>query len=156
MEVVICAWAEVDAWMEQCDFTHVISIGGASSSPPPSLEACAARLCRLEFFDTVDGGESGPQEHHMLALLDFCEEIQEAGGDVLIHCEMGVSRSSAAALALLARVAGPDGARWAVERLDQLEGSHRAQPNARMVALVDEILGFDGALMTATRRAYGI
>ncbi|MEL6348071.1 MAG: hypothetical protein AAFV53_33495 [Myxococcota bacterium] len=157
MDVVICAWAEVEEWMEQREFDFVISIGASQSAPPPPLDAPPAslRVCRLEFYDTLDGGPDGPHEYHVLALIDFCEEIIEADGAALAHCEMGVSRSAAAALILLAVAMGPGRERASVGMLETLEGGDRARPNARIIALADEILGRDGDLLSAMLQVYG-
>ena len=40
MDVVICAWAEVEEWVSLRDFAHAVSIGASQSAPPPALADC--------------------------------------------------------------------------------------------------------------------
>ena len=76
-------------------------------------------------------------------------------GDVrhlLIHCHMGISRSTAAMLMVLAQ-AFPDEPEGAlVDRL--LEIRPQAWPNSRMIEFADERLGRDGRLMAAVSGIY--
>ena len=61
---------------------------------------CHTVLC-LDFFDTENDAElDGPRIIHIQTITEFAKRI-EPGSDVLIHCRMGVSRSTAAAMILL-------------------------------------------------------
>jgi len=65
----------------------------------------------------------------------------------LIHCEAGVSRSTAAALILYACWLGPGLEAEAMERV--LAQRPLAIPNRRMVALADDLLNRGGHLLKA-------
>lgn len=156
IEVVICAYHEVGAWLLERDFTHVVSIGGPGTGAPEALDGPWPRVLRLEFVDTApyDYDPDGPQEEHVEALLDFCDAALAAGGPALFHCAQGVSRSSASALALIAMVLGSGREEAAVRRLQAVEGGWRARPNTRLVQLADELLAREGALERAVEEVF--
>jgi len=112
-------------------------------------EAEAAEL-RLVFNDIAEpqAGLVAPSRADIAALLAF-----GAGWDgahpFLVHCSMGISRSTAAAL-ILAAAARPD-----IPEA-RLAGALRAAapcatPNPLMIALADGLLGRDGRLVAAVR-----
>jgi predicted protein tyrosine phosphatase len=81
--------------------THVISIGMPTDPLPKGLEKLPH--LRLEFADTRSPKHRlPPQRHHVEQAIEFGRQAQQAGGHLLVHCEMGVSRSSGIALAILA------------------------------------------------------
>jgi predicted protein tyrosine phosphatase len=65
---------------------------------------------------------------------------------LLLHCYAGVSRSMAAAL--IALCLEHDGRELEAAQILRAAAPH-AQPNARMVALADQILGRQGRLVAA-------
>ena len=77
-----------------------------------------------------------PEEKHVLQALSFAEKIGE--GSILIHCHAGISRSSAIALAIIAKKLGRG---KEVESINILEKINpHARPNKLLVWLTDEIL----------------
>jgi predicted protein tyrosine phosphatase len=77
-------------------------------------------------------------------IIALAEDLRSARGLVLIHCEAGVSRSTAAALIMYACWLGPGYEREAMERVLSLRPI--AIPNRRMVALADKLLNREGRL----------
>jgi predicted protein tyrosine phosphatase len=102
-------------------------------------------VLRLEDVDTETGDIAGPERKHAAALLAFGPE--HANGSLLIHCRMGVGRSTAAALAILAERLGPGNEADALATL--LEIRPCACPNLALVAHADAELGRAGALTAA-------
>jgi predicted protein tyrosine phosphatase len=90
-----------------------------------------------------------PQEAHVAAIIDFVR-TWDGPSPLLLHCWMGISRSPAAALvAALALDPDQDDDRLA-QRLRAASPS--ATPNARIVAIGDEMLDRRGALVAAATR----
>lgn len=116
----------------------------------------------LRFHDVIEprAGMVPPTAGHMVEILRFGAELSEAGLGVaggethlLVHCHMGVSRSTAAMLALLAQ-AHPDEAEDALfARLRRIRP--QAWPNSLMIGHADALLGRGGRLVAALRRHYG-
>ena len=77
-----------------------------------------------------------PQEKHILRALSFAEKIDD--GSILIHCHAGISRSSAIALAIIAKKLGEGKEVESVKTLEKI--NPHARPNKLLVWLTDEIL----------------
>ena len=123
---------------------HMISIGAPGDPTPAGFELCATGL-RLEFFD--DTGERGPHPWHVEKVIDVAHKIQRKSGNLLVHCEAGISRSSAAALTVFATWLGTGKEQEAVDQTYAAQPD--AWPNSQFVELADELLGRDGALIAA-------
>lgn len=89
-----------------------------------------------------------PQERHVTAIIDFVRQWDRQA-PLLIHCWMGVSRSPAAALIATLAVHPEEDDMALALRLRQ--ASACATPNARLVAIGDELLGRGGRLVAAVR-----
>ncbi len=127
---------------------HVISIGAPGDPAPAGIELCRTGI-RLEFFD--DTGELGPQSDHVGNIIDFAQRIRHAGGTLLVHCEAGISRSSAAALTVFATWLGAGEEREAVDKT--YAAQPHAWPNSQLVELADRLLNRNGALIAAVGEA---
>ena len=92
------------------------------------------------------------------AFLRFGEDFlarknRDAGSHLLVHCHMGVSRSTAAMLTLMAQ-ANPDEA--AEDLCTHLVAIRpQAWPNSQMIGFADDQLGRKGELTAALGRHYG-
>nr|WP_210384327.1 tyrosine phosphatase family protein [Rhizobium sp. RCAM05973] len=89
-----------------------------------------------------------PQEAHVRAIIDFAAEWDRAA-PLLIHCWMGVSRSPAAALIAALAVHPEEDDLALVRRLRS--ASLYATPNARLIAIGDDMLGRKGRLVAAVK-----
>lgn len=129
------------------DVTCLVSIGEPHNELPLGFENVARRL-RLTFADHVDG-EYGPTEEDVRRIIELAESLRSATGKVLIHCEAGVSRSSAAALIMHAYWLGSGREREALERV--LKQRSIARPNRLMVSLADKLLRRGGRLVEVVK-----
>lgn len=141
--------------------THVLSI------VDPGLQEIEAfrsygehRRTLLEFHDIIDPspGQVMPSPDHLDAILRFGTELDEdaregASGHLLVHCHMGISRSTAAMVTLMAQGDPAAGEDALFERLREIRP--KAWPNSVMIGFADEKLGRDGRLVAALRRHYG-
>jgi predicted protein tyrosine phosphatase len=107
-----------------------------------------ARHLRLGIDDIVDtcDGASPPTEQHVLDLLDFSRNW-DAKAPLLVHCWAGISRSMAAAFAILCDRLGP-GCEVSVARTMRAHAPH-ADPNRLIVRLADNVLGRGGSMVGA-------
>ena len=104
----------------------------------------------MSFHDT-DGPRAGlvaPSRADIAALIAFGRDWDETA-PLLVHCQMGISRSPAAAL-ILAAAARP-GAPEAALATALRAASPCATPNPLMIALADELLGRSGRLVAAAK-----
>jgi predicted protein tyrosine phosphatase len=124
--------------------TCLVSIGEQHDELPAGYDNIARKL-RLLVADVVT--ELGATEDDIRQIIRLADRLRSETGAVLIHCEAGVSRSSAAALIMYAYWLGPGREREAMGRV--LSQRPIAVPNRRMVALADALLGREGRLVDA-------
>lgn len=156
MKITICGIAELG---EHCEagVTHVLSIldphwpdpEAFADFPPHRREA-------LRFNDVIAPAPEmvAPDQSHVAQLLAFGRDVEVAGSlaHLLIHCHAGVSRSTAAAVLLLAQ---EDPARPAVAIFDEIARLRpRAWPNLALLELGEAALGRRGELTGAVAGQY--
>ena len=128
---------------EQCsEFSFLISLGAPEDVLPVGYANLAPRM-RLCFGDTT--GEDGASVLDIQCLIDLAKELNGSTGKVLIHCEAGVSRSTAAALILYTCLLGEGLERKAMDLV--LSQRPIAITNRRMVYIADRLLGRGGRLL---------
>ena len=126
------------------EITYLVSIGHGDDPLPEGYEN-AERKVRLLIADVVT--EEGATEEDVRGIIQLAEQLQSESGILLIHCEAGISRSTATALIIYACWLGPGREDEAMQRV----GAQRpyAIPNRRMVAIADNLLALDGRLLQA-------
>jgi predicted protein tyrosine phosphatase len=127
------------------EVTYLISIGALNDELPIGYHNIPSKV-RLLFGDTLDA-ESGATEGDVRTLMEIAQNLRSFKGKVLIHCEAGVSRSTAAALILYACWLGAGREGEVMRRV--LAQRPLAIPNRRMVELADHLLNRDGRLLEA-------
>lgn len=146
----ICGLAELEGFAG-AGVTRVLSILDPEAREPDVFAAYAPHdRLTLRFHDIVEPLPDmvPPERAHVEAMLAFSRACPASADEhLLIHCHMGVSRSTAAAVALVLQ-ARPDVADEAV--LAHVVGIRpQAWPNARMVAFADDLLDRRGRLIEA-------
>jgi predicted protein tyrosine phosphatase len=121
-----------------------VSIGDGDDPLPEGYEN-AGRKVRLLIADVVT--EEGATEEDVRHIIQLAGQLRSDTGTLLIHCEAGISRSTATALIIHACWLGPGREDEAMQRV----GDQRpyAIPNRRMVAIADYLLALDGRLLQA-------
>ncbi|OLP58063.1 protein-tyrosine-phosphatase [Xaviernesmea oryzae] len=159
--LTICGIEEL-ATKAQARVSHVLSIVDPEL---PEIETFSVfdphHRVILRFHDIIDPapGMIMPQEKDVADILAFGEGLladkdSRVDGHLLVHCHMGVSRSTAAMTTLMAQ-ADPDTDEDALfARLREIRP--QAWPNSVMIAMADEALGRKGRLTEALRRHYGV
>lgn len=128
----------------------LVSIGDPEQPLPAGFSRPEHRL-RLCFHDVVEdsGTELAPTAEDVERLIAFARRIAGTSRRVLVHCEAGRSRSTAAALILYAAWLGPG--READAMAHVLQAVPEATPNRALVRLADALLQRGGALLAAVR-----
>jgi predicted protein tyrosine phosphatase len=151
----ICGIKELDDHA-RAGVTHLLSILDPEA-PEPSVyfNQDPREHLVLRFHDVILPHPEliMPQRTHIEELLAFGQRLPDGDpGHVLIHCHMGISRSTAAGAILLLQ-ARPD--------LDEDEALVRihairpnAWPNSLMIRHADHLLGRQGRLVAALGRLY--
>ena len=152
--ITVCGIDELAA-LRGGGVTHLLSLMDPGWPFPEAIEGLGA-IDRLElrFHDVVDPSAewTAPEIEHVERLLAFGRTLTEPGGHLVVHCHMGISRSTAAMLLLLAQ-ARPD--RPAAEALAEVVRIRdHAWPNLRLVEIGDVLLGRDGTLVAAVVERY--
>ncbi|CAC5341943.1 MULTISPECIES: HEAT repeat domain-containing protein [Planktothrix] len=131
---------------------HLISIGSPGSELPEGFDQVPNRL-RLE-FDDIDTPYYDPEYvlpnlQHILKALHFMKSVRAHQGDLLIHCQTGISRSTAIAFTLYAYRLGIGKETEALNYIAAVQP--QAIPNQWIVELADIALKRGGRLIQTLR-----
>lgn len=129
------------------EITYLISIGEANDPLPEGFENVGRKL-RWLIADVVT--DEGATEDDVRRIISLAEQLRSERGTLLIHCEAGVSRSTATALIMHACWLGQGLEDEAMRRV--VAQRPCAIPNRRMVALADKLLALNGRLLRARDR----
>lgn len=128
---------------KRAEFAYLISIGAPEEREPAGFRNIGRRV-RLVFEDAPTEAEGGPSRKEIERLIQFARGVDFTRGRLLVHCQAGISRSSAAAMIVLAAIFGPGREAEAVALIHR---SHpQSRPNRRMLELADELLDAEGRL----------
>jgi predicted protein tyrosine phosphatase len=161
IRMTICALDELDHYRAR-GVTHILSILDPDTPDPDVFRTYQPHhRTTLRFHDDIDPAPNLilPQTEHIETILAFGHSLADntgAGGEryVLVHCHMGISRSTAAMAMLLALVHPDEDEDKLFHRLLQLRP--QAWPNCVMVELADALLGRRGRLISALGRFYAV
>jgi len=129
---------------------HLISISDPEDGPPQEVLNHPGRTIALMFHDQSSPrtGVVLPTRRDVYEIVKFAEVIKP-GEYVMCHCNAGISRSSAAALTIIASKLEPS-AQSAMDAVTEvMRIKSIIHPNKLMVSFADDILGYDGNLMRA-------
>jgi predicted protein tyrosine phosphatase len=157
--VTVCGLDELVA-LDAAGVTHVVSILDPGWPEPEPLRNFDVH-CRLKlhFHDVIEQfpGWIAPERWDIDLLLAFGRDVagahgRDLGPHLLVHCHAGVSRSTAAAILLLAQQRPDRSADEAVAEVARIRP--RAWPNLRILELGDTALGRSGEIVAAARAQY--
>ena len=140
--------------------SHVLSILDPRLAERPSFAAFGEHWRLALCFDDIlepRNGQVAPQRSHVEEILRFAGDFlvdPPGAAHLLVHCHMGISRSSAALALILARV-------WPDLPAPQILGEvlrvrRRAWPNLRLIELGDVMLARHGELLAALSAVYRV
>ena len=157
--LTICGLAELESHSTR-RVTHVLSILDPGWPEPEAFRAYDPHhRTTLNFHDVIEPGPGLilPSPEHVEAVLEFGRSLGKEAGErdgahLLVHCHMGISRSTAAMATLLAQHHPDEDEDRVFARLVEIRP--QAWPNSRMIGFADELLGRGGRLTAALGRLY--
>jgi predicted protein tyrosine phosphatase len=126
------------------DVAYLVSIGAEFDDLPAGYHAFEPKL-RLLINDVLTDESAGDDD--VRRIIGLAESLRARTGTVLVHCEAGVSRSSATALIMYACWLGAGHEQEAMARVRAQRPI--ANPNCRMVEIGDRLLERAGRLVAA-------
>ena len=144
----VCSLARLHDTVEETGARHIVSlIGDESRVARPSCVPPQNHLwLRIHDIAAPLDGYIMPGEEHIAQLLDFVREW-DRGAPLVVHCYMGISRSTAGAFASVCALNPCRDEASIAQALRR--ASPTASPNARIVSLADRLLGRDGRMIAA-------
>jgi len=144
MKVFVCQRSAVSRKTSQVGATHVLSLLDPGKQPFLHPKTDRKNWLLLHFEDNLNETDANsPTRAHVAKILEWGQSLPH-NAVVLVHCEAGVSRSTAAALALLVQHHGNDKIDECIQLL--LEVRPVACPNPLITLFADEQLGCNGEL----------
>jgi predicted protein tyrosine phosphatase len=131
--------------------SHVVTLINASTvvERPPGIAAERHLFLGMSDIVAAMDGHIVPAQSHVERFLQFVRSWDRQA-PIVIHCWAGISRSTAGAF-ITACALGP---RREEDEIAQAlrAASPSATPNARLVAIADELLGRNGRMVAAITR----
>ena len=149
----VCSLARLNGTVEDTGARHVVSLlGDEANIERPRRPSCRKITCGCGctiFHEPLDG-YIVPGEAHVANLLSFVRRWDRRA-PLVVHCYMGISRSTASAFATVCAL-NPHRAEESIARALRA-ASPTATPNIRIVSLADRLLGRGGRMVAAIERS---
>jgi predicted protein tyrosine phosphatase len=147
-QVYVCPLSRIADTVANTNASHlvsVINVGTAVPRPAAIAEPNHLFIGMNDIIEPMDGMVLPASEHveRLVAFIESWEPVRP----IVVHCFAGISRSSAAAYITLCALK-PDRDEADIARRLRA-ASPIATPNARLVAIGDEILGRQGRMVAA-------
>jgi predicted protein tyrosine phosphatase len=144
----VCSLARLEETVQQTGARHVVSLlGDEGRLARPSCIVPKNHLwLRLHDISEPLDGYIIPAEEHIAGLIDFVREWDRRA-PLVVHCYMGISRSTASAFATVCALNPRRDEATVAQALRR--ASPTATPNARIVSLADRILRREGRMIAA-------
>lgn len=154
-KITICGLSELRQHRD-ARVTHVLSILDPEFPAPAAFADYGAhKKLELRFDDIINEQErlKAPQPEHVEALLKFGAGLErERDAHLLVHCHMGISRSTSSTALLVAQSAPAMPPAAIFSELRKIRP--QIWPNLRIIEMGDKRLGRDGTMVTALRDLY--
>lgn len=146
--LVVCSLSHLHATAQAHNVREMITLLSSENQleRPPSVDPERHLFLNMNDISMQIDGMRSPEERHITRLIDFAASWDRSS-PLLIHCWMGISRSTAAAyITAMALDPSLDEDLFASELRRQ---SPSATPNRRLIALADDVLKRDGRMVSA-------
>ncbi len=144
----VCSLARLHDTVTDTGARHIVTLIKDVSlvrRPHSILETNHLLLDMDDISNPIDGYVL-PGEEHVTKLVEFVTQWDRTA-PLVVHCYAGISRSTAGAF-ITACALNPERDERAIARLIR-DASPTAQPNLRLVALADTLLGRKGRMVKA-------
>jgi predicted protein tyrosine phosphatase len=144
----VCSLSRLQETVDYTGASHVVSlIGDEARLDRPTCIAAENHLwLRLHDISAPLDGYIAPGEEHVADLLNFVRGWDRRA-PLVVHCYMGISRSTASAFATVCALNPRRDEASIAQALRN--ASPTATPNSRIVSLADRLLGRDGRMIAA-------
>ena len=142
--IIICGLADIQHCVDKYGPDKMLTIINKNFSPDTPKGMNEDRHLKMLIDDISEPREGFvlPQKHHAQALLDFTNDW-DTSKPLLVHCHMGISRSTSTSLGVAAKF-DPDNIESIIENLKEI--APHASPNKIMTKYYDEILNLNNRL----------
>ncbi len=144
----VCSLARLDETVARTGARHIVSLvnAGTPMRLPAGFDSAGHLFLAMNDIVAPLAGMTAPGHAHVAAYMEYLEDWARSG-PLVIHCFAGISRSTAAAYIAVAMLEpSRDEAELALELRARAPS---ATPNARLVALADDVLGRNGRMVRA-------
>jgi len=147
----ICSLARLQQIVDDTGARHVVSLIGdeASLDRPTAIAADNHLWLKVHDISSPLDGYILPGEEHVTELIAFVRGWDRRA-PLIVHCYMGISRSTASAYAAVCAL-NPRRDEQAIAQALRT-ASPTATPNIRIVSLADRLLGRQGRMIAAIER----
>ncbi len=144
----VCSLARLHATAEEIGATHIVSLLGTETrvTRPGWIEPDNHLYLQMHDIAAPLEGQICPAEEHLERLIAFVQRWERAA-PMLVHCYAGISRSTASAYTAVCALNPHRDEKEIALKLRQ--ASPTANPNVRIVAMADEMLGRRGRMIAA-------
>jgi predicted protein tyrosine phosphatase len=144
----VCSLARLHETVELTGARHIVSLIGdeARVARPPAIAPENHLWLQLHDISAPLDGYIVPGEEHVSNLLQFVRDWDRRA-PLVVHCYMGISRSTASAFATVCALNPQRDEASIAQALRR--ASATATPNARIVSLADRLLGRQGRMIAA-------
>ena len=146
--ILVCSLARLQETLEDSGARHVVSLIGDEALVERPRHIAPENHLRLKLHDISEplNGYIMPGEEHVADLINFVRRWDRRA-PLIVHCYMGISRSTASAFASVCAL-NPHRDEESIARALR-RASPTATPNARIVSLADRLLGRQGRMVAA-------
>jgi predicted protein tyrosine phosphatase len=144
----VCSLSRLQETVDDTGARHVVSLIGDEARlqrPPSVAPENHLWLCLHDISSPLDGYIM-PGEPHVAELLNFVRGWDRKA-PLVVHCYMGISRSTASAFASVCAL-NPNRDETSIAQALR-RASPTATPNIRIVSLADKLLGRNGRMVAA-------
>tara|TARA_B100000579_G_scaffold17589_1_gene12390 strand:+ start:4806 stop:5312 length:507 start_codon:yes stop_codon:yes gene_type:complete len=146
-KIIICGLADIENCVNKYNPDKMLTIINKNFSPdtPTGIEESRHIKMLIDDISEPRDGFVLPEKHHAQSLLDFTDDW-DTNKPLLVHCHMGISRSTATSLGVAAKF-DPDNIELIIEKLKEI--APHASPNKLMTQYYDEILNLNNRLYSS-------
>lgn len=144
----VCSLARLYGTIDETGARHIVTLLRRTDRVVRPVHIASENHLVLGVDDICDpmDGYMCPAEEHVGRLIDFASRWDRTS-PMVVHCFAGISRSTAGAFVAACAInpqRDEQEIAWAIRR-----ASRTAQPNARIVAIADQLLKRDGRMVRA-------
>ena len=146
-KIIICGLADIQNCVDKYSPDKMLTIINKNFSPDTPKGMDENRHIKMLIDDISEPREGFilPEKHHVKSLLDFTDDWNLTK-PLLVHCHMGISRSTATSLGVAAKF-DPDNIEIIIEKLNEV--APHASPNKIMTKYFDELLNLNNRLYSS-------